>query len=251
MSLGIKIPKDALNKGREAFKKGDDYNNVELEPGRYLAQVQKGRGVDTKNGPNIVFDLKIVGESDKAGGKIGIFFSLNEDRAVWLFRALSTFGYEIPDEVNEAFLEEVLADIEATKPVVRIKASRNGDNINYRIEKLVTDVTVNEGGSESAVDTDAGAVTAGRDKEVVKPAATAAKPLPPPPVEETAPAEEAVEEAVEEENVELTVGSKVKANIKGAVVEFTITVLHEAEQKVTGRSAADGKLYKVGLDKLS
>ncbi len=150
--LGIKIPKGAFKKGQESYKSGDP-DNVELEPGRYTAIVTGGRGVETKNGPQIVLDIKVP----EAGGKVGQFYSLEEDRIRWLFKDLSKLGYEV-DTMDEAMLAEILADIKKNKPVVRLSAKQAGEYVNVRIDKLLEDLTAaeveegsNNGGEEEVV----------------------------------------------------------------------------------------------------
>ncbi len=281
MGLGIKIPKSALTAGREKFAKGDDNDNVELDPGKYIFQTSKVRGVDTKTGAQIVVDFQLLGEEKK--GKIGIFYSLAEDRIVYLFRFLALLGYDVA-ELDDAMLEEIVQDIETTKPVVRIKVSKKDDFTNYRVEKLIVDpsAVVDSTETESAVDENAGSVTAGRDVEQVKPAVTAPKPAPvaakpaanitakpaakaaPKPAPAPVPAPPTDEEAgldeevvlddeppapvVEEETV-LAVGLKCKANLTAGVMDVEILELHDAEGMVTARGS-DGRKRKFSIEKL-
>jgi hypothetical protein len=271
MGLGIKIPKSALTAGREKFASGDENENIELEPGKYMFQVAKIRAVDTKNGSQLVFDLNLVGEDKK--GKVGVFYALTEDRIVYLFRVLALLGYDV-SELDDSMLDEIAADIEANKPVVRVKVSKKDEFINYRIEKLVEDISFLGGSEEkeSAVDTSAGKVTAGRSETVVKPAAAvvkpaatqvakaplkaAPKPAPAPaapPTDEEAGIEEEVipdeEAVVEEDATELKIGLKCKANLNAGVIDVEILDIHEAEGKVTAKGT-DGRKYKFSIEKL-
>ena len=149
MGLGIKIPKNAFAKGREKFKEGDDFNNVELEPGVYVAAVVDGRGVDSKNGPQIVFDCKVGGECDESirGGRTSLWFSFEENRVAFLFRFLALLGYDV-DDLDEKMLEEIIADVKENKPVIRLKASQSGDYVNVRATKRLEDMSFADLGIE-------------------------------------------------------------------------------------------------------
>ncbi len=149
MGLGVKIPKNAFKQGREQLRDGGGFNDVELDPGKYVCIAKKLRFVDTKNGAAAVLDLKVAGESEQAGGRISIFYNLDEERIVWLFRALDRLGYDV-SEVDEAVLEEVAADIEENTPVVRVTAKKNGDYINYYLDKLLKDVEAADVETEGA-----------------------------------------------------------------------------------------------------
>jgi len=267
MALGIKVPKNVFTAGREKFAEGDDFNNVELEPGRYTCILKKGRAVETSKGPQIVLDLEVAGDSDKKGGKIGLFFALTEERVVWLFRVLTLLGYEVT-ELDEAVLEEILNDIAKTTPVVRVTAKNSGEYTNYRIDKLLADLTAadarggGEGEDETAADEDAGGGKAGikenahakaGKKEADPPKAAPKAPVkkvvePEPEPEPEAEAEEVEEEPAAEEEVELTVGMEVKANIKG--VTQSAKVLEIGEDGKVLILAADKKKYRIALEKL-
>lgn len=136
--LGIKVPKGAFKKGQESYKQGDP-DNIELDPGRYTAIVIGGRGVETKNGPQIVLDIKVP----EAGGKVGLFYSLEEERIRWLFKDLAKLGYDV-DSLDETMLTEILGDLKKNKPVVRISAKQAGEYVNTRIDKLLEDLTAAE-----------------------------------------------------------------------------------------------------------
>jgi hypothetical protein len=218
MGLGIRIPKNVFSKGQEAFKEGDDFNNVDLDPGKHVCILLKGRAVDTKNGPQIVLDFKVAGESEQAGGRVSKFYGLTEEQAVWLFRDLAKLGYEV-DELDEAQLEEILEDISKTTPVVRLTAKKAGDYVNLFIDKLLDDVSASE--VEPAEAEEAEAETETEEEEVEeKPAkkAVAKKPLKvakkaePEAEEEEEPAEEEETEedpSGDDDEVELKVGMKV------------------------------------------
>jgi len=127
--VGIKIPRNALAAGRKAYQ--DDPNgseNLELPPGSYIGAIVDARGVDTKNGPQLVLDVKIGGEdcdSEYLGGKVGIWFSFDEERVVHLFRLFSKLGYEVED-LDDDLLKEITSDIKANKPVVSVRANSKG-----------------------------------------------------------------------------------------------------------------------------
>ncbi len=162
MALAVKIPKNVFDSGRKAFKENPSgyQENVELTPGRHVAIITNGRAVQTDKGPQIVFDCKIAGESEQAGGRVSIWFSMLEDRIIYLFKCLALLGYEV-DDMDEKMLEEMLNDIKDTRPVVRLTAKQNGEYVNVYIDKKLDDVEATEAGGESAADTDAGGGKAG------------------------------------------------------------------------------------------
>src|SRR6185369_9369905 len=165
MGLGIKIPKGVFAASKEKLAEFGD--NVELPPARYTCILVKGRAVSTDKGPQIVFDLKVAGDSEYAGKKFAIFFALTEDRVVYLFRALTLLGYDV-DNLDEAVLEEILNDIASNTPVVRVTSKHTGEYTNYRIDKLLEELSAAdaEGGTngvetENAADTQAAGGKAG------------------------------------------------------------------------------------------
>lgn len=168
--LGITIPKNAFAKGREALKESGDFNDVELAPGRYVCIVKGGRGIEAKGTPKIVIDLEVAGEAEQAGGRISVWYGLDEEKAQWLLRDLTKLGYEIED-LDEDRLAEILEELETNQPVVRVTAKKSGDYTNYRIDKLLPELTASEvragegGGGEdtsgNAADEDAGGGKAG------------------------------------------------------------------------------------------
>jgi hypothetical protein len=278
MALGIKIPKGAFAAGKQKLADGDDFNNVELEPGRYTCILKKGRAVSTANGPQIVFDMEVAGEADKKGGSISVFFSLNEDRIVWLFRLLALLGYDV-DNLDEAMLEEILNDIATNTPVVRVTASQKGDFINYRIDKLMSELTAADarGGAEAGETENAADEGAAGGKAGIKPGAHAkakAKPAPaeetvddqaeeppkakpglkkkapePEPEPEPAAEEEVVEDAADgESEVELKVGMQVTATLKGVKQKVKVTAIEDDNKVVV--ETKDKKKFRTSIENL-
>ena len=145
MGLNIKIPKNALKEGRKKYKEGGNYNNVELPKGTYIAAVTGGRGVETSNGPQIVLDLKVGGDCDPEyhGGSVSCWFSLEENRIIFLFKTLAKLGYDV-DDLDEDTLEEILDELKENKPIVRLKAKKSGEYINLNIDKLLDDESYDE-----------------------------------------------------------------------------------------------------------
>ena len=143
MGFGIKIPKNALKQGAKQAK-SDSSNDVELEPGSYTAAVMRIRGVNTGNGPQIVADLKVGGEGledHQQGGNVSLWFSLEENRILWLFKFLLMLGYEVDDDPTQADIEEAAEDVENTQPIVRLQAKQSGDYINYKADKLLEELS--------------------------------------------------------------------------------------------------------------
>lgn len=146
MGIGIKIPRNALAKGREEFRKGDSGGNVELAPGTYLAAVVGLKGVETSKGPQLVMDCLVGGDEvpdEQKGGRIALWYSFEESRVVYLFRDLSKLGYDVA-ELDEKTLEEIAEDLAENTPVVRIRATQSGDYTNIRFRGLMESLSVED-----------------------------------------------------------------------------------------------------------
>lgn len=238
--LGVKLNKNVFNTGREKLAEGGDYNDVQLEPGRYVCVLVKGRAQEVKGSPKIVFDLKVAGESDKAGGRISVWFDLGEDRIVHLMRLLDKIGYDVSD-LDEDKLAEILEDVEANPKVVRVTAKQGGEYVNYYIDKLIEDLSPTEAlggavGGESAADKDAAGGKAGLKPGVGKKKA-AAEPEPEP--------------EAEPEEVELKVGMKVTVTIRGKdIPNAVVKTIDEKAGKVKVQ-LPDKSLATVGADQIA
>lgn len=261
MIMSMKIPKNVFAKAQEKFLAGDDFNNIVLEPGRYIGQIVEAKTQMVNEVPNVIIELNHVGDIEEdQKGKIAIFFQLSEDRAVWLFRVLDTLGYDVSDLDGDK-VESILADLKQNRPVVRFLAKKGGEYINYRIEKILTGDDANVPGVEGTAESEPEPIPTPKPNPVAaktetKPKAnpvaakSTSKPVPAPvPVAEEEVVEEVPEEVVEE-TVAITVGLKVKAKLASGDQNGVITAIDEVAQKVTIR-ADDKKLYKVGLDKIS
>lgn len=271
MALGIKIPRNALAKGKEAYQKDPNGSqNVDLEPGTYLGVVTGGRGVDTKNGAQLVFDIKVGGEVDDSikGGKVSIWFSFDEERVIHLFRFLNKLGFDVSD-LDEDTLESILDQIKEEPKVVRFKASEKDGYVNYRINKVMDDMSVEEVLGESAgseeseeseeekpkkkdkkvkKDEEEGESAEEEAEEEEKPKKSDKKAKKEEAEDEEA--EEAEEEAAEEEEVVVKVGMKCKTKIKGEVVKVEVVAIDEDEGKVVVKSSKDGKKYRISPENL-
>lgn len=128
MSLGIKIPKNALKAGQAEYKKNPKGSgNVDLERGVYVAAVDGLKGVETDNGPRLLLEVLVGGDvdDDVKGGKTAVWWSFEEDRTVWLFRDLAKLGYQV-DSLDTETLEEIDKDLRKNHPVVKIKINAKG-----------------------------------------------------------------------------------------------------------------------------
>jgi hypothetical protein len=260
--LNLKLNKTVLAKGKEAFANGDDFNNAELEPGRYNGWVKSMRSITTTSGQQLVIDVEVPEANEGKGGKVGLFYSLdNEERIVWLYRVLATLGYDVTDGITSDLLEEIASDLAANNPVVRIKARRGGEYINYSIEKLMEGQTKDDistggdTGGSAADETNADGAKGMSDKAPA--GAKAKKAVKKAVVEEEAPpaeeevVEEVAEETVEEEAVEVKPGLKCKATIQGVLVDIEVVQVLEDEGKVVVLNKKDKKKYKISGEKLS
>lgn len=154
--LGIKLNKNVFAAGREKAKQSGEYNDVTLEPGRYVCIMRKARAQDVSGKSKIIFDLEVAGETDKAGGTISVWFDLSEDRIHHLLKVLNKLGYDIDALEDEDTLADMLENIEETTPVVRVTAKSGGEYVNYYIDKKLDELTAAEvqagGGGEAATE---------------------------------------------------------------------------------------------------
>lgn len=279
MGLGIKIPRNALSKAVKDFKDNPNGDNIELEPGTYLAVITGMKGVETQKGPQVVIECKIGGDVDDAikGGKVALWFSFDEDRVIHLLRFLAKLGYDV-DDLDVKMLEEHAEAIKDAKHVIRLKAaqSKDGEYVNVRMNKVMTDMSADEvlAGEGDAGEDDAEEETP-KKKEKSKPKEDAEEeeddeeeeekpkkkskkeddeeeeeePAKKKKKDEDEEEDEEEEEEEKEEDKIVKVGLKVKAKIKGELVKGVIVEVDHDEGKVVIK-AADGKKYRLSPDKL-
>lgn len=153
MSLGIKIPRNALSAGREAFKNNPNGGeNVSLEPGEYMGLIKAIKGVETQKGPQIVCDITVGGEdvdSSVKGGTVSLWFSFEEERVVFLFKFLALLGYSDKlDDLSTADLEEIADEVPGRNIVVKFRATEKDGFTNIRLKKVMEDLTPEDIGLE-------------------------------------------------------------------------------------------------------
>jgi hypothetical protein len=179
--LGIKLNKNVFAAGKEKAKASGEYNDVTLEPGRYVCIIRKARAQEVKGNPKIIFDLEVAGETEKAGGTISVWFDLSEEKIHHLLKTLNKLGYDIDSLDDEETLADMLENIEETTPVVRITAKQGGEYVNYYIDKKLDELTAAEvaaggdGGGETAKDEEASGGKAGIKADSPPAKAAAAK----------------------------------------------------------------------------
>jgi hypothetical protein len=289
--LGIKIPRNALAKAAKEYAENPNAGqDAQLEPGTYLGVIKAMRGVETTKGPQIVMDVIVGGDCDESvkGGKVTLWYSLEEDRIIHLFRSLTNLGYDV-DDLDEAKLTAIATEIKEASHVVRLKAttSKDGEYVNVRINKVMTDMDASEvldgtasvdDTEGSAADEEAGKKGAGTDKgkkskakeepaeeeegeedetgdeepeaeEEPKAKKTKGKKTPEPEPEESEEAEAEPEEEAEEEK-ELKVGTKGTIKVKGVTHKIVVISIDFDEGKAIVKSSTDGKKYKVDPSKI-
>ena len=164
MGIGIKIPANVFKKGQQAYKENPqgEFNDVTLTPGRYAAILTTARAIETSKGPQVVLDCKVAGESEHAGGRVSIWFSLAEDRIVDLFKCLAILGYEV-EELDEKLLSDIFDDIKESKHCVRLTCKQNGEYVNVYLDKKLDDLEASAEGGETAADPDVSGGKAGAE----------------------------------------------------------------------------------------
>jgi hypothetical protein len=274
MGLGIKIPRNALAAGRDAYAQNPTHGeNVTLEPGEYLGLLAKLKAVDTKKGPQLVADIT-VGENENnpeaKGGSVSLWFSFEEERIVHLFRFLKSLGYgDRLEDLDEDALSEIAEEIPGKNIVLKFRSNDEGF---IRLKKAMDGMTAEEIGLEE----NAAKPTKGKGKPApAKAAPTPGKKAPAKadddaePVDDTpapkkdAPAkgkgktpakdEDEAEpaDAEEDETIVLKVGLVCKAKIKGEDQEVKILKLLEDEGKVIAQILETGEKFKVKAENLS
>lgn len=151
--MAIKISKNVFKKAKSEMKDGFQ-EDVELDPGRYMAVVQDAKLVDQSDKGEIacVFHLKIVGDSEFAGGRCSVWQNdVGGEGLKFLLYTLRTLGYEDNfDDLDQKVLEEILEDISVSSPVVRVTAKRSGEYINLRIDKVFEDMSAGDVSSDGS-----------------------------------------------------------------------------------------------------
>jgi hypothetical protein len=153
MGLGIKIPRNALSAGREAFQNNPNGgDNVALDPGEYLGLIKGIKGVETAKGPQIVCDISVGGEdvdSSVKGGTVSLWFSFEEDRVVFLFKFLALLGYQDKiEDLDAATLDEIANELPGRNIIVKFRATEKDGYTNLRLKKVMEDLTPEEIGLE-------------------------------------------------------------------------------------------------------
>ena len=153
MGLGIKIPRNALSAGREAFQNNPNGgDNVALDPGEYLGLIKGIKGVETAKGPQIVCDISVGGEdvdSSVKGGTVSLWFSFEEDRVVFLFKFLALLGYQDKiEELDPGSLDEIANELPGRNIIVKFRATEKDGYTNLRLKKVMEDLTPEEIGLE-------------------------------------------------------------------------------------------------------
>ncbi len=280
MGLGIKIPRNALAKAAKDYKENPNGDNIELEPGTYLAVITGLKGVETTKGPQIIAECKIGGDVDDKvkGGKVAMWFSFDEDRVIHLLRFLGKLGYEV-DELDAKRLDEIAEEVKEAQHVIRLKATQKDDYVNVRMNKVMTDMTAEEvlAGEGSAAEEEeeeekpkksktkakAEPEEEAEEEEEEKPSKKTKKPAKEEEEEEAEEEEEKPkakskpkkeeepeEEVEEEKDTVVKVGMKVKFKIKGDLHKGSIVSIDSEEGKVVVKSATDDKKYRLSPDKL-
>lgn len=235
--LGIKIPKNVFSAGNTAYAEGGDFNNIDLEPGKYTCILLKGKAIEIKGVPKIVFDLEVAGDSEQAGGKCSIFFSLEEERVVYLNRMLAAIGYEHATDLDEDKLADFLDELEAEPKVVSVSAKKAGDYVNIFVNKLL-DMTVEEarGGAEGSDTENAAAAEAAGGKAGLKSGKGKVKPA----EEEVEEVEETAAEAGDDLD-EMDRNALKKLNVTQSLAVKVTTKMTDDELRAAIRAARDAR----------
>lgn len=212
---------------------------AEFEDGRYLARLVSAEIGEAKSSGRlqVVWQWKFAEEPYKGQSKFAYDGLETADNLMYVARAISKFGYEVPDDLGE--LEALLNAIVNEKPLCRIRLKTNGD-----FQNVYIDTTIDPADEQSALD-DSAAESATEEEAAVEEA-----------VEEEGATEEAVEEETTEEetteeeaDVVLEVGMRVLVPYQNAMVGGAVIEILENESKVRAK-LDNGKTVKCPIDKL-
>lgn len=176
MPLNVKIPKNVFAKARENLanssdgKYGDD---IELSPGRHVAILERIDVLEVKDECKIVLRCKIAGESEQAGGRASVWYTLNEEYGHYALKALQKLGCDV-DSIDEKTLEKYCNEISMRKPIIRLTAKQSKEYVNVYFDKVLEDLSAADIGGESSTDVTHGSKTPGMGKNA--PAAVQEKP---------------------------------------------------------------------------
>ncbi len=138
--LSMNIPKGTLKRAKQEAANGGDFQQAELDAGRrYNASITGGRTVKVGKEEKVVIDIDVPEANDGKGGKVGIFYSLEEDRLRWLLMDLAKLGYDIDAIESGDDIAEILTGLKKEKPGVRIKTVQSGEYVNIKIDRLLKD----------------------------------------------------------------------------------------------------------------
>ncbi len=156
--MNMNIPKGTLKRAKQEAADGGDFSQAELEPGRrYNASVVGGRTVKVGKEEKVVIDIDVPEANDGKGGKVGIFYSLEEDRLRWLLMDIAKLGYDVDAIESGDDIAEILAGLKKEKPGVRIKTVQSGEYVNVKIDRLLKDgeeVGESDGGDDEDEEVD-------------------------------------------------------------------------------------------------
>lgn len=229
-------------------KAAESSQGSEYEDGKYLARLVKGEITESNAGRlQVAWTWKFEEEPYEGKNKMAYQGLESEDNLVFLARDLDRLGYEAPEDI--ATIEEILADINKSKPLARIRLKSKGDFQNVYIDKVIGgDDDDEEADDETEGDTPDEAEESDEDES------DDAEEGDDDEAEESDDAEEESEEEEEAEEedsdeVEIEVGMRVEVDSKAGKVVGEIIEVLESEGKARVRTK--DKVLKVGVDKLT
>jgi hypothetical protein len=263
MGLGIKIPRNALSAGREAFQNNPNGgDNVQLDPGEYLGLIKGIKGVETAKGAQIVCDIAVGGEdvdSSIKGGTVSLWFSFEEERVVFLFKFLALLGYQDKIEDLEASdLDEIAAELPGRNVIVKFRATEKDGYTNIRLKKVMEDLTPDEIGlEENSVKKGKGKAkakdedeTTDEDEDEPKAKAKAKGKGKAKAEAKDEDEDETVSDDDADESVEVKVGLIAKATIKGEERSVKVTKILAEEEKIIVQDLESDAKFKISPDRL-
>jgi hypothetical protein len=213
---------------------------VEFEDGRYLARLIKGEIGESQSSGRIQIRWSYRFEDGEYENQTKFDYSglESEQNLMFLARMLDQLGYEAPDSLDE--IEDILTDIEKSKPLVRIRLRTKGEFQNVYLDKVFATDTEDEDAPAPAGDEEEVAEAEDTDPEVESE------------VEVEEPESDVVDEVdIEEEDdeVDLAVGMIVVAETSKGDQQGEVIEILDGEGKARVR-LTDGKVIRIALDKL-
>lgn len=245
--MALKISKDALKSGIKGAVNEATQGFVSIPNNKYVFRLESIIYGVNKKGRDMITEVWRVLLGEYKGKDYKVFTNLENDDGLntvgikMLLSRWRAMGYDISEIEDDVSLKKACKAVESDHPTIEGSIYDNPKNPqfkNFRIDSIV----------EAAGSTSEESEAEPAEEEAPKPKKRGPKPkagepeIDPEPVPEPEPA--VAEE--EEEEAQLTVGSKVQFDLKGADTEGVVKEIKD-ENAITVHYQKDGKTFKATI----